>query len=75
VREVLHQHNEALQIIDSKIKRLVQTMDYLSESNKGNGGSVFSENLDYVFNQIKSLKKSRDLLISFDGGNEAELFI
>lgn len=73
MKQTIHEHNDAIQEIDKKINSLVLTIGYLSDCNGGAGGTVFTKSVDEVYNRIKSLKKSKSLLLSFDSSEEDEL--
>ena len=62
MNETTHPHNETLQLIDAKCKRLIQTIDYISSMVKTDRKASETSILELT-NKINALSKTKDYLL------------
>ena len=60
--ETTHPHNETLQLIDAKCKRLIQTIDYISSMVKTDRKESETSIMELT-NKINALSKTKDYLL------------
>ena len=63
MNETTHPHNETLQLIDAKCKRLIQTIDYISSMVKTDRKESETSILELT-NKINALGKTKEFLLT-----------